>query len=198
MDGVLVDFERSMSELCNSALSDEPLPFSKGKAFFWALAQVKNKFGPHWRLTSFNDLKIPEVSKLSFTMIMSEPGVVFANMYAFDDGLNQLWPYINSLGYPVNILSAPVHGFKTAKSTASEGKHAWIAEKLNPLPEQIFIASAKQKPNWAIEDGERNLLIDDKLSTVEAWIQRGGLGILHEAGNSLKTINVIHDVFFKS
>lgn len=189
MDGVLVDFEGSMMKYINDIL-DGALPSEKrGRAFFWALSQIKKEFGESWRLKNVDDLKNAPVRKLMIVLIMMNPGAVFAGMAPCDD-YRQLWGYINSFTGEVNILSAPMNGYKTAPMTAAEGKGLWVTQYLTPQPANVFIVPAKRKKEYATsEDGSPNILIDDRADTIESWNDAGGIGILHEPNNSKKTID---------
>jgi len=188
MDGVLVDFEGSMMRYINDIL-DGGLPSEKrGRAFFWALSQIKKELGESWRLKSVDDLKNKSVRKLMLVLIMMNPGNVFAGMAPYDD-YGRLWGYINSFTGEVNILSAPINGYKTAPMTAAEGKELWVTQHLTPQPANVFIVPAKRKKEYATsEDGSPNILIDDRVDTIESWNAAGGIGILHEPNNSRKTI----------
>jgi hypothetical protein len=168
MDGVLVDFEGSMMKYINDIL-DGALPSEKrGRAFFWALSQIKKEFGESWRLKNVDDLKNAPVRKLMIVLIMMNPGAVFAGMAPCDD-YRQLWGYINSFTGEVNILSAPMNGYKTAPMTAAEGKGLWVTQYLTPQPANVFIVP--------------------RADTIESWNDAGGIGILHEPNNSKKTID---------
>jgi hypothetical protein len=122
--------------------------------------------------------------------ISSSPGRFFENLAPLDDGVNDLWPFLNSIGLPVHVLSAPVRG-REGTATAEEGKKRWIERHLDPQPESIIIVDAKDKQNWTVKDDVHNLLIDDKGSTIESWNTRGGIGILHIPRDSARSIDEI-------
>ena len=188
MDGVLVDFEGSMMRYINDILGGALPSEKRGRAFFGALSQIKKEFGESWRLKSVDDLKNKSVRKLMFVLIMMNPGAAYAGMAPCDD-FKRLWGYINSFTGEVNILSAPINGYKTAPMTAAEGKKLWITQYLAPQPANVFIVPAKRKKEYAIsKDGSPNILIDDRADTIESWNDAGGNGILHEPNNSRKTI----------
>jgi hypothetical protein len=66
-----------------------------------------------------------------------------------------------------------------------------VESYLDPQPESVIIVDAKEKQNWAIRDGQPNLIVDDKGSTIDSWNSRGGHGILHiphDSGRSIEEI----------
>jgi hypothetical protein len=129
-----------------------------------------------------------------FISIAANPGAIFASMKPLQDGVDQLWPALNSTDLTVNILSAPINGNKNASTTASAGKKEWVKNWLTPQPSSIVITPARQKSEYANTNGVPNILIDDKTSTIDSWNAAGGIGILHTPGNSTKTITVLKEL----
>lgn len=195
MDGVLVDFESTAISLTNNILSGGKLPgVSRSKGHFYRVQQVHDEMGNDWRLTSGNDLQIPVVRKLMLTSISANPGLIFLSMQPHQDGVAQLWPFINRVGLTVNILSAPINGNKNSPMTAADGKTSWVENWLTPQPKNIIITPSARKYEHATTDGVANILIDDKSSTIDAWNAAGGIGILHVPKNSEKTIQQLADI----
>lgn len=195
MDGVLVDFESTAISLTNNILSGGKLPgVSRSKGHFYRVQQVHDEMGNDWRLTSGNDLQIPVVRKLMLTSISANPGLIFLSMQPHQDGVTQLWPFINRVGLTVNILSAPINGNKNSPMTAADGKTSWVENWLTPQPKNIIITPSARKYEHATTDGVANILIDDKSSTIDAWNAAGGIGILHVPKNSEKTIQQLADI----
>jgi hypothetical protein len=195
MDGVLVDFESTAISLTNNILSGGKLPgVSRSKSHFYRVQQVHDEMGNDWRLTSGNDLQIPVVRKLMLTSIAANPGLIFLSMQPHQDGVTQLWPFINRVGLTVNILSAPINGNKSSPMTAADGKTSWVENWLTPQPKNIIITPSARKYEHATTGGVKNILIDDKASTIDAWNAAGGIGILHTPKNSAKTIQQLTDI----
>lgn len=195
MDGVLVDFESTAISLTNNILSGGKLPgVSRNKHHFHRVQQVHDEMGADWRLTSGNDLQIPVVRKLMLTSIAANPGLIFLSMQPHQDGITQLWPFINRVGLTVNILSAPINGSKSAPMSAADGKTSWVENWLTPQPKNIIITPSARKHEHATTGGVANILIDDKASTIDSWNNSGGIGILHIPKNSEKTIQQLTDI----
>lgn len=188
MDGVLVDFETAILELLKNSLDGNPLPNSKRTAgYFIKLENIKKELGHNWRPEKGSDLKIPVVRNFMFYTVGLNPGPIFANMPSYEDGISELWPYLNSTGNIVNLLTAPIRHRKGATTTSEEGKNIW-ASRLTPSPSSIIISPANKKSNYAVINGVKNILIDDKNTTIQSWIDAGGIGILHTPKNSKETI----------
>lgn len=190
MDGVLVDFQAGIVSKINYML-DNPDLYADSKSFLKAYNQVQKDFGSDWRLPlDFDTRSHKGVGTIQFRAIGEDPGTFFRNLPALEDGIGLLWPFINSLGKPVNILSAPISG-NGPGGTADDGKRDWIrSHGLNPI--ETIIVPAEEKQNWAVSlEGMPNLLIDDKLKTIEQWTSRGGIGIHHIPGNSQASITKI-------
>lgn len=195
MDGVLVNFESTAISLTNSILSGGKLPgVSRSKSHFHRVQQVHDEMGNDWRLSTGSDLQIPVVRKLMLTSISANPGLIFLSMQPHQDGITQLWPFINRVGLTVNILSAPINGNKSAPMSAAEGKTSWVESWLKPQPKNIIITPSARKYEHATTDGVENILIDDKASTIDAWNAAGGIGILHIPKNSSKTIQQLIEI----
>ena len=195
MDGVLVRFGERVIKLVNDSL-DDPYHLSENpsKGHLKRFRKVQTTLGSDWRATSRSDLEIRAVRNFMMAIISSNPGPVFESMNPWSDALSELWPFLNSTPFQVNILSAPIQHRSSAEQTAAEGKTNWIKAHLSPSPSEIIITPAILKPEYATSNGVANILIDDKTSTVESWINAGGIGILHIPGNSLKTIMELKDL----
>lgn len=192
MDGVLVDFESGAVDLVSQILdgSADPVWTESSKSMAKNIDRVKADMGDDWRPESGQDLDVKGARQLMMSAISSSPGRFFESLAPLDDGVNDLWPFLNSLGLPVHVLSAPVRG-REGTATAEEGKKRWIERHLAPQPESVIIVDAKDKQNWAVRDDVPNLLVDDKGSTIESWNARGGVGILHIPRDSESSISRI-------
>jgi hypothetical protein len=122
-----------------------------------------------------------------FAMISEDPGGFFGVLAPLADGVNQLWPYLNSTGRVVKLLTAGVPG-KSGMSTAAEGKKLWAVENLSPPPAEVILSPAAQKVGFATLGDVPSVLVDDKISTIQSWNDAGGIGILHVSGGSSETI----------
>ncbi len=194
MDGVLVHFESAVISLVNQILDTGEIPgVPSTKGHRKRLGWLRRELGSDWRATNRPDLDIKPVRNMMFSAIGQNPGPVFATMPPWPDALNVLWPYITSTGHTVNILSAPIRARMGAPTTAGEGKRAWIKKWLKPAPADIIITSAVTKVEYAIAGDVPNILIDDRVSTVDAWNAAGGIGILHVPGGSSVTIKKLKE-----
>ena len=195
MDGVLVDFKSTAISLINSLLDGGQLPgVSRTKSHFYRVKQVHDELGKDWRAETGSDLQIPFVKRLMFISISSNPGVIFSSMQPHQDGITQLWDFLNKSGLVVNILSAPINGNKNAPTSAEDGKTSWVENWLTPQPKNIIITPSARKYEHATTNGVANILVDDKSSTIDAWNAAGGIGILHVPKNSEKTIQQLADM----
>jgi hypothetical protein len=195
MDGVLVDFESGAVDLVSQILdgSADPIWTESSKSMAKNIERVKADMGEDWRPEDGHDLDVKGARQLMMSAISSAPGKFFESLAPLDDGIDELWPFLNSLGVPVHVLSAPVRG-REGTTTAEEGKKIWVKRHLDPQPESVIIVDAKDKQNWAVRDGNPNLIVDDKGSTIESWNQRGGVGILHIPRDSASSIARIRKI----
>ena len=76
--------------------------------------------------------------------------------------------------YNPNILSAP-----SSNPSSKEGKLEWINKNLTNVKE-IFLVPANEKQEFANPNA---ILIDDRLSNIEQWRAKGGIGILHTSAD---------------
>jgi len=184
MDGVLVNFEAGAVSLINGALDDE---YVLGRRAGKALGKLRTMLGEDWRAQNKADLNIKPARNFMFAMISEDPGGYFAALPPLTDGVNQLWPYLNSTGHTVKLLTAGVSG-KLGMPTAGEGKGMWAMGNLDPQPQEVILSPAREKAGFATSGGVPNILVDDKVSTIQAWNDAGGIGILHTPGGSSATI----------
>ena len=192
MDGVLVDFEAGATELISSILDGtaDPMWTAGSKSMMKNIERVRADLGEDWRPQNKADLDAKGVRQILMSAVSSAPGDFFESLPPLDDGINELWPFLNEAGVPVHILSAPIRG-REGTRPAEDGKRAWCARYLSPAPESIIIVDAVDKAHWAMTDGNVNLLVDDKAKTIDAWNSLGGIGILHPPGDSASSISEI-------
>ena len=90
---------------------------------------------------------------------------------------DKLLQLVTSMFGSYSILSAPLRG-DHQNSTAQ--KHKWIQRELAIKPDNIIIVG--RKDSYATQaDGTPNILIDDRGRNIEAWRNRGGLGVKYQA-----------------
>ena len=194
MDGVLVDFESAVVGLVNFVLDGGQLPgVPLSKGYRKRLGRMTDELGPDWRATDRSDLDIKAVRNFMMGAIGANPGPVFAKMSAHPDALSKLWPFLNSTGHRVNLLTAPIRSRSEEVMSAGEGKKIW-AERLDPPPADLIVSPASQKVDYATTAGVPNILIDDRLSTVEAWNAAGGIAVLHTPKQSGATIRQLMEL----
>ena len=78
--------------------------------------------------------------------------------------------------------------------TAEEGKELWVSRWLSPNPDAVVMSPAREKQRYATTNGVPNVLIDDKLSTIEAWNTAGGIGVHHTPGGSAETVRKLQEL----
>jgi len=188
MDGVLVDFLDGASQKMNAFLSRAQL---NGSWMTPAEAKIYRKIlrdhGPDVRISSEEDLRQPGLRNLMFMIIAKDPGEFFSQLGTLHDGTMELWPFINSTGHSVSLLTAGVPGNKGTQP-ADAGKRIWANRELRPNFSRFLCVPAVEKRQFAMEGGVPNILIDDKLRTIDQWNEDGGYGILHVTGRSDITI----------
>jgi len=190
MDGVLVDFENGAVNLISDILAGvaDPMWTESSKSIESNIRKLRETFGEDWRPSRREDLDEKLVRQVMMSAISASPGDFFRMLPPLKDGTTELWEFLNSLGLPVHILSAPIRG---RGMPADEGKKLWIREHLNPQPDSVFIVDAANKKNFAVSDEVPNILVDDKESTIISWNDSGGIGIFHEPGNSSRSVREI-------
>jgi hypothetical protein len=194
MDGVLVDFQTSTIDLVNTLVSGEPVPgIYPDKKYSHLLGKIGEELGPTFEVSSDTDLSLKPVRNFMFHVIGMDPGGFYASLPPLEDGVNQLWPFINGTGHTVQLLTAGVKN-RTGTRTSKEGKTMWAMENLKPSPSAVIETPAVQKAESAEAGGIPHILIDDKSSTIQSWNDKGGIGILHVPGGSSATIARLQDM----
>jgi hypothetical protein len=196
MDGVLVNFEEAVVDLVNKLLDGGRVLGAEesSKGYRKKLRKLQDELGPDWRAKSRPDLDIKVVRNFMMSAIGSNPGPIFAEMKPWQDALQVLWPFLISTGRRVTILSAPIRGREGAAMTAEEGKELWVSQWLSPSPAGVVMSPAREKQRYATTNDVPNVLIDDKLSTIEAWNAAGGIGVYHKPGGSSATVRELQEL----
>ena len=109
-------------------------------------------------------------------------------------GGEELWREANKLFENVHILSSTAARKDVQYHKMVEGgKLAWLKKNLTHLdPQNIHIVSeGVEKAKFA---NHLSILVDDRRSTIEAFIQAGGYGILHNSKHYRKTIHELEEL----
>ena len=80
----------------------------------------------------------------------------------------RLWGYIDEY-YPIILSSPSRRGYGSR-----EGKKNWVDRELPGVPLLLEYSFNKRK-----HASSNHILIDDRESNIEQWIESGGIGILH-------------------
>lgn len=107
---------------------------------------------------------------------------IWEDLDMMPDGMD-LWNFIK----PFNpIICTASGGFSKAKNE----KEAWVSSNLGD-PRTIVVAHSKDKSEHATE---KSILIDDQEKSINPWILKGGIGILHIS--AADTINKLKKLGF--
>ena len=197
MDGVLVNFEQAVVKLVNDLLDGGRIAgVEVSKGYEKRLRKVRETLGSDWRAKDRPDLDIKVVRDFMMGAIGANPGPLFAEMKPWLDALEKLWPFLASTGRTLNILTAPIASRNDTVMSSAEGKELWVHRWLNPIkpPNDVIIAPATEKVRHATTNGIPNILIDDKLTTVDSWNAAGGIGIWHMPGGSVDTVEQLKEL----
>lgn len=101
-------------------------------------------------------------------------------------GMQDLINYVKGTGLYWEILTAT--GDVNRKRVAAD-KYFWIRKNVDPGVLVTCTIKGKHKAVYARED---HILIDDRADNINAWIQAGGIGILHkDAQDTIKKLKLI-------
>ena len=113
----------------------------------------------------------------------------------WEHGGEKLWSAANALFENIHILTSTAAKKNVEKHKIVEsGKLEWIKHNLHPHlpPENVHVvAEGVQKAKFA---NHLSILVDDRNSTIQAFVAAGGYGILHDARKYNKTIEELKDV----
>jgi beta-phosphoglucomutase-like phosphatase (HAD superfamily) len=194
MDGVLANFHSGAVKACNEVLDLAGQAYQElsiegvfaSSSVRRAVRRIWKDHGKQFRLATDEDLKGKKgVKMLSYAVAGQDVYKFFRNLEPYADGM-ELWEHLNGMTTTggISLLSAPLGDEEMCRKAKVE----WAIERLKPKPFGIIVVPAKDKPNFS-EEGA--VLIDDRQSTIDAWDAAGGIGILHEPGNSAKTIEAL-------
>jgi len=98
------------------------------------------------------------------------------------EGCMILWEATRDLE-PIFLTGAP------SNKVFQEQKREWVARIFGP-EFVVHVVPRKLKADYS---GPHKVLIDDTPDNIEAWIARGGYGILHE-GDHASTVRALHEL----
>jgi len=79
-------------------------------------------------------------------------------------------------GGDYSILSSPLRG---DKNNSAKWKKIWLKNNMQIQPRNVIITSRKEV--YAVSNGVKNILIDDRGANIERWQAAGGHGIKYQA-----------------
>lgn len=83
-------------------------------------------------------------------------------------GARDLWEYAKQ--YKPRFLTGAPPGLRSQSQ-----KREWVVKHFGPEHETIVLPK-KEKPNYS---GHYKVLVDDLPANIEAWVAKGGAGVLH-------------------
>ena len=95
----------------------------------------------------------------------------------------QLWNFIKK--FNPSLLTSP-----SRDNNSRLGKSLWVRNNLSPKPKVIF-AYSKDKQRYATPD---SILIDDKKSNINEWIEQGGIGLRVKDGDILPALQGLKEL----
>jgi|TARA_R110000737_G_scaffold323910_1_gene336653 5'(3')-deoxyribonucleotidase len=196
MDGVLVDFVTGAIHQINEDVNDKQLPSrdeSTGKLnYLGQLRMILRREGvdnideTHIEKNSEGPKKVRKAAIKYMYRRLADDERFWANLPWMEGG-RDLWNAIKR--YDPIILTAPMG------KGSEEGKRQWISKNLSPNPQDIIMSH--DKFNWAMSDGERNILIDDFMSNIKPWKSNGGIPIHHDPKDIKHTMDKLTQAGFK-
>lgn len=107
----------------------------------------------------------------------------WSNLEWTSDG-QELWRFLSP--YNPRILSSPG---SSLRSLIEKAKTKWIQKNLRPKPAQVIYETDK----WKYAD-PNSILIDDMSKQINPWVEHGGIGIQHVAGQASQTIQQLKKI----
>ena len=137
-----------------------------------------------------------EYSKADISRVHSQTcNPDFWSKLRWEHGGEELWGAANVLFENIHILTSTAAKQNVqAHKIVEAGKLEWIKHNLHPHlpPGNIHVVSeGVQKASFA---NHLSILVDDRKSTIKAFIQAGGYGILHDTRKYRKTIEELKEV----
>lgn len=167
MDGVLVDYNSGWWSIAKSL----------------DLKKIKNDNGEE-------DFGKKDINRVYAQTAKHE---FWANLQ-WERGGEELWKVSNQLFENIHILTSTAAKEDLNKHKIIEGgKLAWIKKNLMHIDMKNIhvVPEGKEKAAFATP---LSILVDDRESTIQAFIAANGYGILHNANQYRKTINELRDL----
>lgn len=130
-----------------------------------------------------NNPPTPPKPPIVYKVYVDMGGVLFEKNSADEGGAGDSQSYIGATlwesikKYNPTILSAVG---STNKETKIDNKKAQIKANLSPEPPSLFVDSGTKKATYAEKTA---ILIDDSKENIDAWVKKGGIGILHDTSD---------------
>lgn len=123
-----------------------------------------------------------------FWNLVGSGGIDFwCNMEWMSDG-KELWNYLKSLNYKLEIITAPSpESYGIIHKYSVVGKRLWVKKNLGDI--KIHFIQGKDKCVLATPT---SILIDDTKLNIDNWTNKGGIGILHK--NTKDTIKQLENI----
>jgi 5'(3')-deoxyribonucleotidase len=113
----------------------------------------------------------------------------------WEHGGEELWNSSNILFENIHILTSTAAKTDVqSHKIVEKGKLVWLKENLHPHlpPDHIHVVSeGVHKAKFA---NHLSILVDDRKSTIKAFIQAGGYGVLHDSQKYRKTIEELKEI----
>ncbi len=196
MDGVLVDFVTGAINQINEDVNDKQLSSqdeSTGKLnYLGQLRMVMRREGldiighEHIEKNAEGPQKVRKAAIKYMYKRLADDDKFWAKLPWMEGG-RDLWNAIKR--FEPAILTAPMG------KGSEEGKRQWINRHLKPVPEEIHMSH--DKFNWAMSDGQKNVLIDDFISNIKPWKAHGGIPIHHDHKDMKHTMDKLTQAGFK-
>lgn len=106
-------------------------------------------------------------------------------------GGQEIIHWLRKNNIPFTVLSAPLRG--EYKESSKQGKRDWLDE-FNPGTSQSAIFTSK-KFQHAVENGNKNVLVDDFNYYLQAWADAGGIAVKHSEETTDHTIKQLEKIY---
>ena len=172
MDGVLVDFEGGIVDYINEDLRDESRVPDNLLKTYKKLQQKLEDLGRDQEievsdLTRDPEKRIQAVRKYMYARAQDD-FEFWKNLDWTPDG-KQLWSHIKDKSPQIIILTSPMRG-----EGSRDGKVEWVKNNLGSQYKVIL-----EEDKWKYS-GDNKLLIDDFLTNIEPWAEKGGIVVHHQ------------------
>lgn len=98
------------------------------------------------------------------------------------------WLHKNNI--PFTVLSAPL---RNEQEASKQGKREWL-DQFNPGTSNTAIFT-KRKFQYAVTDGQPNVLVDDFNYYLQSWSRAGGIAVKHSDSSTEHTIKQLEKIY---